>query len=703
MFKDFRWAAAAVLLSLTASGQASAKPDLAYQLTEGQNLNAFVREDTVAAHLLLRNGVEPRILVAFPAGNSGVGLWFKPTARPVAWRLDQPLRPVRRGALNGVVARASLDAPRLIAKQAVLSNVRFLRDYQAVGRFPAEVAAEPTIAGDTITWRRPRLDGGPGYELTIRVLGGRVDQGEIIAGSDGRITLEITALSGDAPLTPLPIAQLLNASAAADPAARNALAFLSYREKFLAGSWRFNTYFGRDTLMSVRLLMPALRPAAVEAGLNSVLARLSPGGEVAHEEGVGEFAVVQNRKAGRGGDAAELDYGMVDDDYMLGAVTADYLQGPGQARARTWLAQPLASENRPGVRAQAGAMLADNLRFVLNQSRGFADAPSARTLIAIKPGRMTGEWRDSNEGLGGGIYSYNVNAALVPAAIEAADRLFKAGLLDPYLSAEDRVLFADAARMAQVWRAQAPPLFRVELPAAEAAASIRSYAASLGVPAAPALTALDQQPLVFHALSLEATGKPVPIVNSDEGFALLFGHPSAADLDTYVTATMRPFPAGLMTDVGLVVANAAFTGREAQARFTPAAYHGAVVWSWQQALLAAGLERQLARCDLPAPVRAKLVAAQTQLWRAIRSTRAVQSSELWSWAFRDGRYQVVPFGAGKADVDESNAAQLWSTVYLAVQPPPAPEPGRSATKAPAKASRSVIGVGTAPEWSHCPR
>ena len=30
---------------------------------------------------------------------------------------------------------------------------------------------------------------------------------------------------------------------------------------------------------------------------------------------------------------------------------------------------------------------------------------------------------------------------------------------------------------------------------------------------------------------------------------------------------------------------------------------------------------------------------------------------------------MVPFGAGRQDVDESNAAQLWSTVYLAVRPP----------------------------------
>ncbi len=86
-------------------------------------------------------------------------------------------------------------------------------------------------------------------------------------------------------------------------------------------------------------------------------------------------------------------------------------------------------------------------------------------------------------------------------------------------------------------------------------------------------------------------------------------------------------------------------------------------------LFAAGLERQLARRDLPRDVRSRLVAAQTALWRVIGASRALQSSELWSWKYADGRYQIVPFGAGRDDVDESNAAQLWSTVYLAVKPP----------------------------------
>ena len=61
--------------------------------------------------------------------------------------------------------------------------------------------------------------------------------------------------------------------------------------------------------------------------------------------------------------------------------------------------------------------------------------------------------------------------------------------------------------------------------------------------------------------------------------------------------------------------------------------------------------------------------AQSRLWRAIDATRGMRTSELWSWTYADGRFQPQPFGQGQGDVDESNAAQLWSTVYLAIPRP----------------------------------
>lgn len=676
-------AGALLLAGGGAVAQDSRSPELAYQLTEGQNINAFVREGPVAAHMLLRNGADPRILVAFPAGNSGVALWFEQVASPATWTLDMAPQPVtlkdaKGRPLHGIRAVATVTTPRLSVKQAVLSNVRYIRDYQAVAKFPPEVAAPMAVRGDRIEFARDRLDGAPGYLLSLRVLDGRVADGAIEAGANGRIRLEIIAATGDKPLTGLTEAELLNARAAADPAARNALRFLSYREKFLAGSWRFNTYFGRDTLMSVRLLMPALQPAAIEAGLNSVLARLNEAGEVAHEEGVAEFAIMERRRASERGNAAELDYLMVDDDYMLAPVAATYmLDRSDAAAARAWLARSIPSEAKAGASVRVGEALVRNLRFVLREAQPFADQPQWNRLIAFKPGRPAGQWRDSHEGVGRGRYAYDVNAVFVPAALDAARRMLAAGLLDPYLSEADRTALGRAGKVAEMWRSRAPDLFRVSYPAVTVTPAIRSYARSLGVPAEPALAALGSQPLTFHAISLDEQGRPVPIIHSDEAFALLFADPSPAELDTYVGAIMRPFPAGLMTDVGLLVANAALAGEEVQARFTPAEYHGAVVWSWQQALLAAGLERQLARNDLPASTRTLLIRAQAELWRSIGAAREVANSELWSWVYEDGRYRVVPFGAGRKDVDESNAAQLWSTVYLAVRPPDAtPRPER---------------------------
>jgi hypothetical protein len=642
---------------------------------EGLNLNAFVQQGPVAAHVVLRSGTDPRLIVAFPAGNSGVGLWFAPLTTAAEWTMTAEPKPVsekdeRGRMLHGVTFTIRTRTAQLAVKKAVLSSVRVLRDYQALGTAPPEVATAARVQDHTLVWARDRLDGAPGYRLALRVVRGRLDRESIAAGSDGQIELAVTALTGEAPLTPFPADALLTDQAAADPATRTALRFLSYHEKFMAGSWRFNTYFGRDTLMSVRLLMPALSPAAVETGLRSVLVRLSPSGDVAHEEDIGEFAILDHRRAGEGmSDAPTYNYNMIDSAFLLAPVARAWLLDDprGRARAAAFLAE------RQGGRPLGEALMV-NLRYVAAQAAAFGAAPEWRNLIALKPGMNVGEWRDSNDGLGDGRYPYDVNAVLVPAALEAAEELARAGLLAPYATNEDRQLIAGLARTARVWRERAPALFLQSVDPTAARTVIERYASSLRVPAETAVAALGGQPTRYHAIALDVQGRAVPIVNSDEGFALLFGHPPADALDIAADTLMRPFPAGLMTDAGMLVANPVFAPGTLQARFSPNAYHGTVVWSWQQALAAAGLARQLQRADLPPDICRKLNTAQDRLWRAIEATRSVRSSELWSWRYADGGYAVVPFGASGGDVDESNAAQLWSTVYLAVQ---RPAPGAS--------------------------
>lgn len=620
-------------------------------------LNRLFRQGDIAAHLAAKPGKRPRLSVAFPAGNSGAALMFAETASPVAWRIPGQIRPVREGELTGIEAEIAVDASRLTIARAVLGSVRVIREAADGAPIPAELSASPHIAGATVAWRRPRLDGRSAYAATLTVLNGRaqLDSGgavRLAARPGETLRLRVRALTGDPPLHPLD--HVLTPRAAADPLLRATLDFLASMEKLLAGSWRYNTYFGRDTLMTLRLLGPAAHPELIEAGLASVLERLDANGEVAHEEEIGEFALIARRRDGEPPSAApRLDYKMVDDDFMLAPAAADYLLSPaGKERARAFLQRKTASGET------YGDALLRNLRFVLRAARPFAERPGAERLIALKPGQYAGNWRDSADGLGGGRYPFDVNAALAPAALGAIARLAGSGLLGQALDGEE------AARMARIWAQEAPPLFQVAVGGEEAARAARLYAASIGVrPAAPGAD------LRFRALALDAAGRPIPVMNSDEGFRLLFTDPPAPDVIGTVETLLRPFPAGLLSDAGLLVANPAFAGPAAWPRFGPNRYHGAVVWSWQQALLAAGIARQIARPDLSSGDRARLCAAQYRLWRVIDRTREQRARELWSWrADRQGAMIPVPFGGRAADETEANAAQLWSTVYLGVRP-----------------------------------
>jgi hypothetical protein len=94
------------------------------------------------------------------------------------------------------------------------------------------------------------------------------------------------------------------------------------------------------------------------------------------------------------------------------------------------------------------------------------------------------------------------------------------------------------------------------------------------------------------------------------------------------------------------------------------------VWSWQQALLASGLRRQIERTDLTLPTETELMKAECRVWETIDAAQKVRAGELWSWkANASGELEYRAFGYNLADVDESNAAQLWSTVYLVVKRP----------------------------------
>ena len=672
---------APLTLLLLLTNPVTARP-LSFRIDEGPVLNSFLREGPVAAHLVVRAGSEPRIVIAFPAGDSGVGLWFAPTSAQTHWTLTKPpralaARDAQGRALHGIECELAADVADLNIKRVVLSSLRVIREVDANRKVPEGLSVDPVRLGNRMVWARNRLDGAAGYRLSVT-------RSSVHRG----VRLKIEALTGDPPLTALEEPELLNDGAGKDQRTRDVLTFLSYREKFLAGSWRYDTYFGRDTLMSLALLQPVLQRAALESGLRSVLDRLSAEGEVAHEEEIGEFAVLQG-----GSDRPRYDYSMIDESFMLAPVAARALLDDAPAGGTLSAQAHPSSQAYPSAQAHPssqaypsaqallssrgesgspyGELLVRNLLWVVQRSAKFAVEAVSPNLVGTKDNRPSGEWRDSDTGLGGGRFPYDVNVALIPAALAAIDRLLQSGTLDPYLSADSRRALSRAGSQLRVWSVESAPLFRVVIASDKAHTAVTHYCATIHVDCRAALASLGNTAVSFDALALKATGGPVAVMHSDGGFALLFGDPTPEALRRIVDTALRPFPAGLMTPIGLLVADAAFADESLQAEFTNRAYHGAVVWSWQQALLAAGLDKQLARSDLPEDLRKRMLELRRTLWSAIDRTRGIRSSELWSWKYSAGHYSVQPFGLaanaqGASSADESNAAQLWSTVYLAL-------------------------------------
>ena len=187
----------------------------------------------------------------------------------------------------------------------------------------------------------------------------------------------------------------------------NQAAFLSYTDKFLAGGWRFLTYFGRDTLLSLRLLLPVISQTSAEAVLGAVIERTNSTGTLCHEETIGDYASFVNMQNGLYdlGNEPSYSYVMLDTDFLLLPVLADYfLSTPqGADRSKAFLARN--STLQIGSFRQ---LLIKNVDHVMNLSIPFAMNATQQNLVPIR-NPTVGDWRDSNTGLGDGIYPFDVN------------------------------------------------------------------------------------------------------------------------------------------------------------------------------------------------------------------------------------------------------------------------------------------------------
>lgn len=324
-----------------------------------------------------------------------------------------------------------------------------------------------------------------------------------------------------------------------------------------------------------------------------------------------------------------------------------------------------------------------NAEKIMNTSAPFAASgnQTSDNLIHLKENQVVGEWRDSTFGIGGGRIPYDVNTALVPAALRAISSLAGAGFFEEHPSWQD-----DAAQYAQVWEDNTLQFFQVNVSATEAKSLVQDYVSSNDLPF-PSDADTINSTVTFHGLALDGNNNQsiVRVMNSDDCFRLFLLNTTndsqlSAFLDQFSAHILNPFPVGLSTDVGMLIANPAYGDNPIYAaNWTNNAYHGTVVWGWPLAMTAAGLERQLERCNgssAPAfctdtSLYGQVRRAYNHLWGLIEANSDQLSQEVWSWQYQDGKFDSVALGSlpppeGQSPT-ESDIRQLWSLTFLAVK------------------------------------
>jgi hypothetical protein len=378
-----------------------------------------------------------------------------------------------------------------------------------VGELRSRLEPRVTLSEDETGWsvvvEHTSLDGRNRMTLELR---GDADQStatladhrvSVRANDGGRIELDVAVTTDSDALTPLGRVRLFNEAfedyyrrqqrtvdslrrtLTTEEAARDrrlvafrrlerqvlGLELLSSEEKLVASMPNYATYFGRDQMMSALMLEPISSVDLQELVIASVLRKLSPSGNVSHEEALGGQAIRENAaeysarvgawEGARGKDptrqaedlarARELlgnlqavreNYRMVDDDFQLPVLVDRYLSRsdvPAERKRRF-----LTDSVEPGSSRLEALMR--NLAFVAELARPYAEQPTATNLVSFfhrdEEGWLPGSWRDSRAGYGNGRFAMDVNVVWVPKALEAALRILQA-LNVLSLSAEDAV------------------------------------------------------------------------------------------------------------------------------------------------------------------------------------------------------------------------------------------------------------------------
>jgi hypothetical protein len=611
----------------------------------------------------------------------------------------------------------------------------------------------PTISSrqSSTSWTarivQPSLDGRDTLELEVRTDPRLVESAvkddsiSLRARVGTRVPFTLRIVTRGTPLTPLTRSEIfdqrfLDFLAAAereastgDSAALRArwlerqvrgFELLASREKLMAGLPNYATYFGRDMLLTALMMRPILRDEMSEFVVASALRKLSPRGDVSHEEALGgqalreaasEYATLigEQQRAAREGRRSTADsllararavlrdrrrvrenYHMIDDEFQLPVLAARWITDSDVTaeHKRTFLAD---SSDGDGPRLRR---LLRELALVSRMTEAYAANPIAGNLVSFPALDSTrwrsASWRDSDAGYAGGRFAMDVNAIWVPHALVSLQRILAtldtlgvsmdsaAGSMPELRDSAPLRRYADDPRSLQqaieTWRG-ASRHFLVRLGPEDVSARVEARLAAMPEDerrywrGLSSTTTAERDSLSFLALSLDAGGQPIGIVNTDPAMRLfLEASDPAAGAATGSTAEsalrdvrlfVRPYPVGLLIDrVGPVVANDAYAPPSVWPVFERDRYHGPkVVWGREVNLFLLGVSGRLA-ADSGAADAPELSAALRRVATAVEA--AGFRSELWSYEVRDGRLMPVRYGTG-SDV------QLWSTSDLAVQ------------------------------------
>jgi len=167
---------------------------LRFSVSEGQSENHFIRQDGISGHLNLRTHPTPRLIVAFPAGNSGAALFFEKAVDDPVWGPVTDIQTFQHQdaagrTLYGMQADITIEAEELLLKEADVGSVRFLRKAVNYSRLPPRGMPELTVDGRSLLFYRERPDGASSYLMDVTMLEGHLDTDDglrFVADDDGR-------------------------------------------------------------------------------------------------------------------------------------------------------------------------------------------------------------------------------------------------------------------------------------------------------------------------------------------------------------------------------------------------------------------------------------------------------------------------------------------------------------------------------------